>query len=152
MGSYSNEVPRMEPSHKQPPGCWLNSHSIKYQSGIQQRRSANIRKQQQSCCYYSQIHYSQCSFSDNLFGARRRIFSVYEFGSLLFSTNGYYNDKHKWLSLMDNCNRVCCCCCCLHLFKPFPPLVCAWLMREESGTCCISIRPSKKVGIYGNAL
>lgn len=63
-------------------------------------------KQEQSCCYNPQIHYSLCSFFDNLFGTRLRVFSVYEFGTLVFSTNGYYNDKHKWLPQMDDCNRL----------------------------------------------
>lgn len=72
-----------------------------------ERPSANIRKQEQSCCYYSQIHYSQRSFYLIIYLASgSEYFSVCEFGTLVLSTNGYYHDKHKWLSLMDNCNRV----------------------------------------------
>lgn len=85
---------------------------------------------------------------DNLFGEQLGIFSVCD-GTLVFSTNGYYHDKHKWFSLMDNCNRGL---LLLAFVRTIHPLVCALVMRKESGTCCISIKPSKTEGIYGNAL
>lgn len=63
-------------------------------------------KQEQSCCYNSQIHYSLCSFLIIYLAHSSGYFPVYEFGTLVFSTNGYYNDKHKWLPQMDDCNRL----------------------------------------------
>lgn len=86
---------------------------------------------------------------DNLFGERLGIFSAYEFGTRVFSTNGYYDDKHKWLFPNGKRQQGL---LLLAFVRTIPTLVCAWVMREESGTCCISIRPSKTVGIYGDAL
>lgn len=80
----------------------------------------------------------------NLFGKRLAVFSVYEFGTLVFFSNGYYNDKHKWLSLMEEQQQGWFAASCV-LSRP---LVCAWVTREESGACCISIRASKTVGTF----
>lgn len=121
-----------------------NSIHTQLNTGLEHMKlSVNIQTQEQSCCYCSQIHYSQCSFYLIIYLASSSEYSVYEFGSVVFSTNGYYHDKHKWFSPVDHCNRAFC--SYLHLSGPFP-LVCASVMREESGTCCISIRPSKRSG------
>lgn len=62
---------------------WLltQSHSIKYQSGIQERLSAHIKVQKQSCPCCSQIQYIQCSFYLIIYLANSsEYFFVYEFG------------------------------------------------------------------------
>lgn len=73
------------------------------------------------------------------------MFAVYEFGTLVLSTNGYYRDMHK-MAFADGMPATGFAATCIL------SLVCASLMREESGTRCISIKPSKTVGIYDRGL
>lgn len=137
----------MEPSHKQPPGCELKLHSIKYQPGILEAQLQYMKAGTEVLLFTDPLS-SMFLLFDNYWQASLNIFLFMNLAVLCCQQMVITTTCTNGFSLMDNCSKVC---CHLHLLESFS-LVCAWVMREESGTCCIPIRVSKIVSIYGNDL
>lgn len=149
MGPLQKQDLRMEPSHKPPPG---RPNSIHTQLNLSLdpggTRLGRKTERGELALLFTQPLSSMFLLFDHLFGKQLGLLCFYEFGPLVFCTNGYYHDGHKWLSLLQNGEGFCFCCALRLLW----PLVCAGVIRLESAACCISIKPSKTVGIYGDAL
>lgn len=83
-------------------------------------------------------------FLYNLLGNKLRLLSVYEFNTVFFFLSFFFTTSTN--GQLQKCLFLLAC------VQVIPTLVCAWVMREKSGACCISIKPSKTMGIYGDGL